>query len=494
MMTSNDADEPELRRANGNPWYCLATIHGEKPTDPEEWGAKLAAKNRLGWNRWIATALSDEKRAELVKNGFPELELAPFSPEEKSAFCSAFAARRGNENESPPEPAECPDFTSTLFDRPIRFGGFLFARGADFSFATFSDEADFTSATFAGHADFFLVKFSSALFNSATFSDDADFRSAKFSNHGGFNMVTFSGKANFAAATFGSAMFGSVTFSGDTDFSRVEISRRAYFNSATFSGEANFQSATFSDEANFQSATFSDEANFQSATFSDEANFQSATFSDKAYFQSATFSAVIYLVNAKFATKTIFAGTNFRTNVPDFRGATMHEATEWHGAIWPKPAHDRDTAQAQVYSYERLKQEMDRLKKHEDEQSFFRKELRARRGLTSPWSGAWPLNYLYDILSDYGQSLIRPVLWLFGVFVVGFAFFAVAPVFNGTRMTLAHAALVSFADVFSFLPFTREAIGGLSGAAKILGAIQSILAALLLFLLGLALRNRFRMK
>jgi len=44
--------------------------------------------------------------------------------------------------------------------------------------------------------------------------------------------------------------------------------------------------------------------------------------------------------------------------------------------------------------------------------------------------------------------------------VVGFAFFAVAPVFNGTRMTFAHAALVSFADVFSFLPFTREAIGG----------------------------------
>jgi hypothetical protein len=66
----------------------------------------------------------------------------------------------------------------------------------------------------------------------------------------------------------------------------------------------------------------------------------------------------------------------------------MHEATEWHGVSWPKPARDKDAAQAQVYAYERLKQEMERLKKHEDEQQFFRRELRARRGPVPPWSGA----------------------------------------------------------------------------------------------------------
>jgi hypothetical protein len=25
------ADKPELRQANDNPWYCLATMHGEQP-------------------------------------------------------------------------------------------------------------------------------------------------------------------------------------------------------------------------------------------------------------------------------------------------------------------------------------------------------------------------------------------------------------------------------------------------------------------------------
>ena len=29
----SDADKPELRPANKNPWYCLATLHGEQPVD-----------------------------------------------------------------------------------------------------------------------------------------------------------------------------------------------------------------------------------------------------------------------------------------------------------------------------------------------------------------------------------------------------------------------------------------------------------------------------
>ena len=53
---------------------------------------------------------------------------------------------------------------------------------------------------------------------------------------------------------------------------------------------------------------------------------------------------------------------------------------------------------------------MERLKKHEDEQFFFRKELRARRGLVPFGSGAWLLNFAYEALSDYGQSIVKPLL------------------------------------------------------------------------------------
>ena len=177
----------------------------------------------------------------------------------------------------------------------------------------------------------------------------------------------------------------------------------------------------------------------------------------------------------------------------------MHEATEWHGIIWPPAAKDEDRAQDQVYTYERLKQEMERLKKHEDEQSFFRKELRARRALAHRWSGEWLLNYAYEVSSNYGSSILRPMLWLFALFLCGFIVFALDPVFNGAHMKIQEAAGLSFANIFSFLPVRREImtdvmIRGLSNVAQIVGVLQSLFGIILLFLLSLALRSRFRMR
>jgi Pentapeptide repeats (9 copies) len=474
----SDADKPELRQANDNPWYCLATLHGEQAAG--EHSDELAAKNRKAWNRWIAGALSEKQRTELVKNGFPEPELAPLSHEEKSAFYSAFAVRTGRENELPPEPAhDHADFSHTHFDRGVAFGGFLFARLPDFSSATFSNAALFFSATFSDNVNFVSATFSKlANFSSATFSSDALFFSAKFSNRGAyFRLATFSSDADFSSATFDASDF----------------------RSATFSDTVKFRLATFSKLANFSSATFSNTANFSSATFSSDAYFRSATFSAAAAFHSATFSNSADFVNAKFAAHTIFAGAGFETHVPDFRGATMHDATEWHGVSWPKPSRDKDAAQAQVYAYERLKQEMERLKKHEDEQHFFRRELRARRGLIRPWSGAGLLNLLYEASSDYGHSINRPLLCFFWLFALGSSVLTETSAFNGAPMTVPNAAKHSFANIFPFLPLKREMMAadiaaGLSQAAQVIAVAQSLLGPLLLFLLGLALRNRFRMR
>jgi uncharacterized protein YjbI with pentapeptide repeats len=399
----SDAEKPKLKRANDNPWYCLATLYGEQTTPSVlDWDRDLTIKNRTAWNRWMAARLSGEQVKDLLISGFAEAELVPLTPAEQSAFCSAFAARTGSEMELPPNPPEFIDFNRTHFDSSVSFGGFLFSGYAAFGSASFSDYTDFRSAKFFENADF---------------------------------------------------MF------------------------ATFSGSVDFYGATFSDYANFSSATFRRSASFYAATFSDYADF----------------------IDAEFVASTNFARAFFEHGVPDFRGAKMHEATEWHGVNWPPAPENNITARIQVYAYERLKLEMERLKKHDDEQFFFRKELRARRGLLSPGSGAWLLNYAYEVSSDYGQSIERPLLWLFVLFVSGSIFFAGSPVFKGARMTIPVAAGLSFANIFSFLPLAREILGadmvaGLSRAAQIIGVVQSLLGALLLFLLGLALRTRFRMR
>jgi hypothetical protein len=66
-------------------------------------------------------------------------------------------------------------------------------------------------------------------------------------------------------------------------------------------------------------------------------------------------------------------------------------------------------------------------------------------------------------------------------------------------MDILGAAGLSFVNIFSFLPFSRDVIGRALGdhpssAALFVCGIQSILGVLLLFVLGLAIRNRFRMR
>ena len=131
---------------------------------------------------------------------------------------------------------------------------------------------------------------------------------------------------------------------------------------------------------------------------------------------------------------------------------------------------------------------MDRLKSHEDEQAFFARELRARRELLPHRSTARILNILYGATSNYGQSVERPLLWLIVLFVIGFAIFAEAPVFNKAPninippMNLApmkpdKAVGLSFANIFSFLPVKRELMTAdfaarLPGAAQVVGVVQ----------------------
>jgi hypothetical protein len=431
-MSDTDKSETRIRRADDNLWFCLATLYGE-----EEAGSpvnyELRDKNRSAWNRWIAGALGDLQRAELLAKGFPESELKPLSPDEKSAFYSAFAARIGG---LPPEPEHGVDFSHTHFNRKVVFDGFLFAPFLKARSARFSGDADFAEATFVGKADF----------EDATFSDFAD------------------------------------------------------FDGATFFDFADFSGATFSTSTIFESTTFSDNAYFVGATFANYVSFSAATFSGQTTFCEATFSYRVSFIDAKWAAITTFENADFKEFVPDFRGATMHEATEWHGVSWPKPPRSKVDAQTQIYAYERLRLEMERLKKHDDEQTFFRKELRARRRLFPILSANWLLNAIYQALSDYGNSFSRPLLWLGGVFAAGIAIFTQVPLCAGQPMPFKLAARLSFANIFIFLNDKRELIARpdmtacLSDTTAAVSAAQSVSGVVLLFLLILALRNRFRMR
>jgi hypothetical protein len=96
--------------------------------------------------------------------------------------------------------------------------------------------------------------------------------------------------------------------------------------------------------------------------------------------------------------KTSFEKAKFRSEPPQFFGTKIHEGTVWRGVVWPPTPATAGEAGSFVDAYERLKLEMDKLKKHEDELKFFALELQARRVLQGNLSGL-PI-MLYGLLSN----------------------------------------------------------------------------------------------
>jgi hypothetical protein len=133
---------------------------------------------------------------------------------------------------------------------------------------------------------------------------------------------------------------------------------------------------------------------------------------------------------------------------------------------------------------------MDRLKRHEDELNFFALEMQSRRVLLGSWGG-WPI-WLYGLFTCYGRSYIRPLVALFVVSVIGAGAF-----WYFDARTFGEALGLSVANTLNVFGFRRDfglAIDTPLALLIVFSALQTILGTILLFLFGLGIRNKFRMK
>jgi uncharacterized protein YjbI with pentapeptide repeats len=399
--------------------------------------AKAAEKKKKGdgakvWNAWAEAMLA--KRAELERSGEWD-----YSPNAQGAWREAATA----------------DFSNHIF-QDAEFGGYIFPARVNLSEATTFGRGNFTSATFLGKAQFFNTAFLGEVsFDKATFAGSATFTGASFSDD-----------AWFTGGTFSEVWFVGTAYSGDAEFHEVTFSQHACFNNATFAGDAAFNLATFADDAWFRGTAFSGDADynettfsrralFRDATFSGAANFAGATFSGNAEFESVIFEGFTAFHDARFANQVVFAaitsknsfsvsGTEFQ-EVPDFMQATFSEAPRFDNTrirraleepqgFWgrmlvsfnPQFRHDPDDAAR----YRALKALAIRAHDHDSEISFFAGEIVCRRGVEDfaiphPKDGKiWPggarywAGQLYETLSDFGRSLVRPLAWWFYVIIL----------------------------------------------------------------------------
>ena len=306
---------------------------------------------------------------------------------------------------------------------------------ADFSGHRFETEARFDHFRFPGDAVFERVSFlESARFDRCEFLGKAEFSEVRITGFCGFADATFRATALFDEAAFmGDVSFPGVNFSNDTRFNRAKFRGEAHFNGTQFKGAVSFEWAAFSGRTAFLDAEFSDKADFRDAAFSRRVVFGGATFSDAVTFEQSSFEGPAYFGGSSFAQyaefrairgKGLFSLNNVKfSRVPDFSEAHFEEAPRFDNVDLKPERFRKIGARKSELDPSRRWRALRRLaiqgQDHERELQFLKGEIAARRGTQDKlfhlrfWVG-----WLYQILSDFGRSMVRPLLWL-GIGLVG---------------------------------------------------------------------------
>ena len=326
-----------------------------------------------------------------------------------------------------------------------------------------------------------------------------------------FNDAIFSQDVSFLGSVFPSSrvMFRRAVFEGNTDFTE-----------ATFNGSALFDWATFKGRAMFYRTTYKRSVQFNDVAFEGDTSFDGATFHKKAYFNAAQVKSFFRM-----------AGANF-LEVPDFDQATFVQAPPLDNVkISPQRVRNIFTAAVKTSfkgssEDERCWRALRRLAvqshDHISEQRFYREELLARRRVRDRgWYISFWLSVFYQLFSDFGRSLSRPLLWWIGGIMV-FAsiylsyhpgadeWFPSACVKGTGNSRIAalglslHKSLPALSGIGDKLPEFYACLFGansqnssgpiLPDVVSLLGVIQVLFSAAMIFLFLLAVRNHFKIK
>jgi hypothetical protein len=170
------------------------------------------------------------------------------------------------------------------------------------------------------------------------------------------------------------------------------------------------------------------------------------------------------------------------------------------GWLWRSKAADPEDSQRFRRLKELAQNENNRAKALE----FNAQELRSQRGHESHPLQDF-LQFFYMLLSDYGRSVVRPLVALgsvTGLFAALYAQRSINPKTPAFMDALPAALTYSGGNMFAFVPIGRSALE--QSRADLFGekvpyellwiaGSQSVLSVILLFLLGLGLRNMFRL-
>jgi len=500
--------------ASSNPWYVLATIFNKK--DEENSHPELHARNRRIWNAWSCSGLQEKEREVLAgKLKINPSQLDRWTDEEERVVKHYFAEAEL----AIPSPAHDIKMSNLLFSRCLETSGFIFSQNISFEGSYFTSTPKFSHAIFSRGVSFVDATFmDGAHFNDVIFAERLDLSQVQCYGSVSFNRAFFESTVGVSKTYFSSGKNG--RHSGGIHFSECEFQEPIYFVggaavSARFRKCQFMRSPIFGEDSHsniihpFHIVKLFEMVNcicledfeLDGVVFSGVAGFSRTRFRSFSYFEKAEFRDRANFSNCEFGAPTIFRGARFLESFPVFSGAIMHSVTTFaaDNNLWPHengrdPESDRE-------SLALIRHAVGKQGLPDEEHYFYRREMACAARIGPIWQR---LPYLvFGLLSDYGYSIKKPVIGPSAVFWIGFVLYALWLTWSASDSLVSSPGLagmgLSFSQIFAFLGLTRSMFGegfvsNLPAFLKFIAAAQAVLGVVLLFLLGLGLRNRFRLK
>ena len=431
------------------------------------------------------------------------------------------------------------EFKGSEWDGFTNFEGAKFGGNACFLSARFGSNANFSCVVFGPKADFRSVAWGlSANFQGTYWMQDATFSGAQFGGLAMFNYALFEDGANFEGTEWHSLSHPKwLSYKSMTNFQGVVFVGQVSFQGARFDCDMNFsgaspkvhlgtltltkraQLATFIEDNDLSTKTFH-RIDFSGAEFLGNVNFENRCFLSKTSFGCLDQEIALQSLERDQEGKLISYGemrwrlsvykslpkgkaTTF-AQVPEFHGCEFNQDTSFEGAKFPQPTGSEEAARA----YRTLKLAFSKQQAIREEQRFFRLEMEEE---TLRETGLKRVLFkAYKFCSDYGFSVVRPLVYG-GVLVLaltalyGFlswlgqcgvslqaCHFAPQWLEFSLLQTLPLPGLDKLVEDASKVFWPSGAWWGL--ALSVLVVFHKTISLAVLFLVGLAIRNLFKLK
>lgn len=446
------------------------------------------------------------------------------------------------------------DFSGTDFGHLSNFQNAQWGHRANFGNAKWGHLCKFDGAHWEQRANFDNAKWGNfCKFDGAYWGQDACFRRCQWGESGNFKGAHWGVRSDFSGARWGrTAVFRGAQWDSRAKLHGAQWDEDADFRGARWKGYAEFRGAQWGRGVNFYDTHWGGNVDFSAASWEE---LRSAYLSDESHaaaqawakarglspeslnqisFQGALFLQDVSFENRKFRAQTDFSRISPRQRVvrdkndiavldaedrlqweddpdqgqfsraPKFHGCELHQDTSFEGATFPPATGSEEAALA----YQTLKLAFSKQQNIRAEQRFFRLEMEEET-LRETGLKRWLFN-AYKKCSDFGFSISLPlkfwcvcVLFITAVYGLlswfgqcGLAVQDCRFALQWLEFSLAQTLPLPGFDKLSdaarkeFWPVGAE----WSFALSLLVIAHKTISLAFLFLIGLALRNLFKLK